>query len=104
MNNDIYSTILDCKRGGENEIVKEQNSRISCDRIRSKLSREQKDPDNFASVVAGAAELGLTQKELARDFEVSEMVIEGWANGTAHPHPRIQQYVVETLKTLALTH
>ena len=58
------------------------------------------DLDSFARIVAGAAELGLTQKELARDLEVAEMVIKAWANGTARPHPRIQQYVVDTLKTI----
>jgi hypothetical protein len=58
----------------------------------------QGDLEGFKSVVTGAIEQGQSPNDLAREFEVSEMVVKGWAKGTARPHPRIQEYVVDKLK------
>ena len=60
-------------------------------------SREQ-----FAQIVNGAtAYLGLTQVDLARIFQVSGSTISRWAKGHAEPHPRVQQYVVATVRKRA---
>ena len=76
----------------------EQQSGISFDPKKAR----QGDLEGFKSVVSGAIEQGHTEKELAKTFEVSEMVIKGWSKGFARPHPRIQEYVVDTLKKPAV--
>jgi predicted transcriptional regulator len=57
-----------------------------------------KNVEGFTNALAGAAELGLTQRDLALRFRVPERWISAWTNGTLTPHPGIQQYVIETLQ------
>jgi hypothetical protein len=58
--------------------------------------------DLFSRIVAGADVLARSQRELAEQFEVAESTVSRWAKGYARPHPRVQRYVVSTLRKQVL--
>lgn len=50
---------------------------------------------DFAEIVHNAfTSLGLYQRDLADDFEVSESTVSRWGSGIAKPHPQIQKRIV----------
>ncbi len=57
----------------------------------------------FAAVVAAALRDsgGLTQKDLAREFEVADSTVSRWSNGVARPHPLIQKLIVKFIQRRA---
>ena len=57
------------------------------------------DQDGFQKIVALAPEvLREQQRELAREFEVSEATVSRWANGLSRPHVVVQVAVVEHVR------
>lgn len=56
-------------------------------------------PGAFAKIIADSLGiLGMYQRELATEFEVSESTISRWASGISCPHPKIQALVLSSLK------
>ena len=81
--------------------MNERESKINYESLTPKIGGERKNVEGFESTLAGAANLGLTRKDLGRLFGVPESWINAWASGGAPPHPKIQQYIVDTLQKRA---
>lgn len=56
----------------------------------------------FAAITAGALHvLGLLQRDLADEFDVSIATVSRWAAGEAKPHPIVQESVVDFVRRRA---
>ena len=54
--------------------------------------------DKFLAIVDGYLRVfGMSQRELAEEFEVSESTVSRWANGVARPHPGLRKLVVASI-------
>lgn len=62
------------------------------------LRRPESLAEGFGSVVAqGMTLLGLTDAEVAREFDMSRPSVNRWRNGNAAPHPRLRKQVIAYL-------
>ncbi len=61
------------------------------------------DLDGFASIVRGALSvLGMLQRDLADEFDVSIATISRWASAEAKPHAIVQESVVDFVRRRAM--
>ena len=57
--------------------------------------RWDESPDEFARIVDSCLGVfGMSQREMANEFEVAESTVSRWANGVARPHPRLSKLIV----------
>lgn len=57
-----------------------------------------KSPEGFATIVNACLGLfGMSQRELADEFEVAESTLSRWANGVTSPHPGVRKLVVTSI-------
>jgi len=57
----------------------------------------------FAQITAAALRiLGLYQRDLADEFDVSIATVSRWASGEAKPHPIVQETVVDFVRRRAV--
>ena len=54
----------------------------------------------FAKIVTGALENGVSVRDLAIKFEIAESTVSRWRGNFARPHPRVQTFVVDEIKNM----
>lgn len=65
-------------------------------------ARKPDDTAGFAILLHWAVtNLAIHQRDLAGEFEVSPASISRWASGASSPHPRIQAFIISSLRKRA---